>query len=897
MGAPPDPISAVDPTAQDDTLAASEDVAASVPPRVRGASASGPDYPQLTPVDPAHYVIEREIARGGMGRILVARDRRLGRAVAVKETLRASGRVARRFEREARITARLQHPSIISVHEAGTWPSGEPFYAMRLVTGRSLDEVIAAAPTYADRLALLPNLLAVADAMAYAHGEGVIHRDLKPRNIVVGAFGETVVLDWGLAKELGSAALTSSRDGDASGDRLRGDADTTASGETVDGEVLGTPAYMPPEQANGAAVDARADVYAIGAILYHVLTGRAPFVAASNAELLAAVHSGPPAPVTDAVPEAATELVAICQRAMARDPDARYPTALALAEDLRRFQTGQLVGAHRYSLRQLLWRRLRQHRTGLAATAAALVVALVIGVVAIRRVVAAEGVAQRQRAAALASRGDAEELMQFMLGDFRDKLDGLGRLDLLEDVAQRALAYYERRGATTDAATLATADARLLLADNMSARGDPRSALAEADRAATLLADLTARHPDDVALANHAADVALFIAKTQVELGQWAEATARFRQVLTGSAARRARDPADAAALRQVMQATNFLSGLAQQQGDTTAAMQGYREVLAQATELVRLQPGARSEQRLLSAHSDLAALDLETGALPEALTHYREALAIGQRLLAAEPARPLRLSDVALSHSEIADVLLAQHEAAAALAELAQAVPLAERAIAVDPSNTRARGMLVTLFERTGMAKAALGDRAGALAAYTDAAAIARELLAKDPTNPESLRSVTLMDNKLGDTQVADGHPALAVPHYQAALQIRAELVERDPTNLKWRRDLFYSHYKLGMAHRAAGDHANAKAAFAQAVAVAAVTHAARPDNDRFATDLAETQGELGTELRALGDAAGARAAYAAGLEVARAMAARADADPAWAGRVRELEAGLAGE
>ena len=152
-------------SANDDTIAASpsSEPGGSTPmPRIRPSRPSLPpstrDYPQLTVVDPAHYVIGRELARGGMGRIQIARDRRLGRDVAVKEVLVAAGSIARRFEREARITARLQHPSIISVHEAGTWPSGEPFYAMRLVTGRTLDEALAAAKTYDERLALYAKL-------------------------------------------------------------------------------------------------------------------------------------------------------------------------------------------------------------------------------------------------------------------------------------------------------------------------------------------------------------------------------------------------------------------------------------------------------------------------------------------------------------------------------------------------------------------------------------------------------------------------------------------------------------------------------------------------------------------------------------------------------------------
>src|SRR4051812_35987995 len=148
-------------------------------------------------VDPAVYRIEGEYARGGLGRVLLAHDTRLGRAVALKEILSPSPASVARFVREARITARLQHPAIVPVYESGRWPSGEPFYAMRLVRGPSLAEVVARTHALAERLALVPNLVAVADAVAYAHGQRVIHRDLKPGNVLVGAFGETVVIDWG----------------------------------------------------------------------------------------------------------------------------------------------------------------------------------------------------------------------------------------------------------------------------------------------------------------------------------------------------------------------------------------------------------------------------------------------------------------------------------------------------------------------------------------------------------------------------------------------------------------------------------------------------------------------------------------------------------------------------
>src|ERR1043165_3276014 len=165
------------------------------------APASG-ELPLLPLVSAAHYRADREIARGGMGRIVAAEDQRLGRAVALKELLTPVPEQLGRFQREALITARLQHPGIVPVYEAGRWPSGEPFFAMKMVSGRPLDKEIAERRSLSERLELLPRIAAACDAIAYAHSQRIIHRDLKPGNILIGEFGETVVIDWGLAKNL-----------------------------------------------------------------------------------------------------------------------------------------------------------------------------------------------------------------------------------------------------------------------------------------------------------------------------------------------------------------------------------------------------------------------------------------------------------------------------------------------------------------------------------------------------------------------------------------------------------------------------------------------------------------------------------------------------------------------
>src|ERR1044071_362105 len=225
------------------------------------------DVDDIDADDPDRYEQVAEHGRGGLGRVVRAVDKRLGRTVAVKELLRRGDSNEARFMREALITARLEPPGTVPVHEAGRCPNGDPYYVMKLVEGRTLKEQIGTLPTLRERLGLLAHALAAAAAVGYARSQGVIHRDLKPSNVIVGEFGETVVVDWGLARDR-------RRDIAEPCDEL-----LTASGSgasTVWGRVAGPPPYMSPEQPRGALVAERADVYALGAVLYELLAGSPP---------------------------------------------------------------------------------------------------------------------------------------------------------------------------------------------------------------------------------------------------------------------------------------------------------------------------------------------------------------------------------------------------------------------------------------------------------------------------------------------------------------------------------------------------------------------------------------------------------------------------------------------
>ncbi len=328
------------------------------------------------------YTDQREHARGGMGRILIAFDEQLGREVAIKELLRGgpeaagspstrplqdSSAISVRFIREARITGRLEHPAIVPVHELGVRANGDLYYVMKHVKGVSLAARLLASETLQERLKLLPHVLDVCQAIAYAHSRGVIHRDIKPANIMVGEFGETVVLDWGLARF---------KDGEEAedGELLLEDPippSRAYSGDTAFGQVLGTPAYMAPEQAQGRIdlVDERSDIFGLGALLYTTLTGRAPFQGEDRRHIIEQVLHESPEAIRGIEPAAPAELVAICEKAMAREPMQRYQSAMALADELKLFLNGGLVSAYTYGFPEPM-RRLVRRNTKAVATAA-----------------------------------------------------------------------------------------------------------------------------------------------------------------------------------------------------------------------------------------------------------------------------------------------------------------------------------------------------------------------------------------------------------------------------------------------------------------------------------------------------------------------------------------------
>ncbi|MGZ6143065.1 MAG: WD40 repeat domain-containing serine/threonine protein kinase, partial [Myxococcales bacterium] len=314
--------------------------------------ASGPEASAqgegLAAEQPGHYELKRELGRGSQAVVFVAHDRQMGRDVAFKQLLPGGPRDSEeRFLREARVAGQLEHPGVVPVHELGRRADNSLYCAMRLVRGRSLAEAFKENKGRT-RLQLLSNFVQLCQTIAYAHERGVIHRDIKPETVMLGAFGETVLLDWGVAKLRGNP--------DDIKDALRAPEVSERFDATQEGDVIGTPAYMSPEQALGNVkeIDEQSDVWSLGAVLYELLCGRPPFTEKNAVQLLIKIAKDKFPPVLTVAPETPRELALICERALEKNKKRRYASALELARDIEAFRAGGRVSGIEYSSVQLL---------------------------------------------------------------------------------------------------------------------------------------------------------------------------------------------------------------------------------------------------------------------------------------------------------------------------------------------------------------------------------------------------------------------------------------------------------------------------------------------------------------------------------------------------------------
>lgn len=311
------------------------------------------------------YRLERVIGSGGMGVVFAAYDSVLDRQVAVKIINLETSTHAERLMSEARILARLDHPGIVPVHDAGQGPDGRWFYVMKLIQGDTLEEFIQRETSLAVKLRLFQD---ICNAVAFAHSVGVIHRDLTPRNVMVGTFGETLILDWGLARGF-------------EGTKAEVGIGHRSAGITQDGTIAGTPAYMAPEQAKGLAsqVTELTDVYGLGAILYFLLEQKPPFAESDPATHRKQIIEDRPQAFTNSVPK---PLRAICFKCLEKATADRYASVNELRSEVSRFIDSEPVGAYRENAFEVVQRWALRNKPILILMLAYLVMRVIVALVA-----------------------------------------------------------------------------------------------------------------------------------------------------------------------------------------------------------------------------------------------------------------------------------------------------------------------------------------------------------------------------------------------------------------------------------------------------------------------------------------------------------------------------------
>jgi serine/threonine-protein kinase len=611
------------------------------------------------PTGRERYTLTRLHARGGIGQVWLAHDADLGRDVALKELRidRAAGAdVQARFLEEARITGQLEHPGIVPVYELVKPAEGrQPFYTMRFVGGRTLSEAVKA---YHEKRAggrsvpldlreLLGAFVSVCNAVAYAHARGVIHRDLKGQNVILGQFGEVILLDWGLAKVLGRTEGPATPLYSTPGD---------SHNQTIQGQVLGTPEYMSPEQAEGRLdrIDRRSDIYGLGAILYEILTARPPFGGADPPAVLQKVLHDDPTPPRELVSTTPLALESVCLKALAKDPARRYGSAAEVAREVQRFLADEPVRACREPVTVRLARWGRRHRPLVTAAAALLMtvtIALAAGTLLLGR---ANAHTERARQEAQEQRDRAEEnsaKARKAVDDYfiqvsenkllKSPLPGLQ--PLRKELLETALKYYqgfvdEHRDDPGLQAELARAFFRVgLIRRELGAKSEAFRAF---EQSRDLWKGLADEDSDEATWSENLAQAWLEMGRLQLDdLGRSADALRSFRQAQSIYERLMQQD-------RKIVAFQNGLASCYQalarwyMSNNLTDEEEPYRR---QALEIAERLADGKSDDKLqfqlARLLTDMGYFYARTGKLEPALRFHARAQKILERLTAADPA------------------------------------------------------------------------------------------------------------------------------------------------------------------------------------------------------------------------------------------------------------------
>ena len=783
------------------------------------------------------YRVLREIARGGMGKILAAHDLSLDRDVAIKVLL--PGAPSDRFVRESKITARLPHPGIPPVYALGTLPDRSPFLALKLIAGQTL----AAEMTTADHPRLLQAFTQVCQAVGFAHSRSVIHRDLKPANVMVGAFGEVQVMDWGLAKDLASQETTDEpRSSAVPPDSFVGtDADQTtdqrAPGESTDdqtqaGTVLGTPAYMAPEQARGEPTDARADVFSLGGILCKILTGRPPFNGKSALEVIQRARVADLAEANARLGGcgADAELVALCRRCLSPNPADRHANGQAVADALTAYLNGvqdRLYAVEREravagakAIEERRRRKIQIIAVGLVLFALiAGIIGTTIGLLQAReqrnladkryeQLTVANANTESERIRAENNFGTARTVIhdlgsrigQIETGQNNPKLADLARKQALDKAREQFDQFREGRPDDTTLQRQAAALHRF--AGNVSRTlNDYPAATAAYAASIQILEHLTARFPDRREYSDDLAMTLSDRAGLEKLMGKLNDADATLARALKLAEGPQGKlsDSSYRRTIGVIVSDQTVVAYLLGRFDDVVRSAGRSVELFEQLKTAPAAQRISVDPLYAAMAVHHVALARRELGQTAESLAAHDDAVARMKILAGPKATRDERYWDCEVRRERARTAIGVPLRRAAALADLAEVIPLSEKLIEENPHLDYYKAGLASTYLYRGELLLSLDQPEPATAELTKSLAVSRELLERHGIVSASMLIRGKSFLALGRARAAAGKKDEAAAHWKNAAKVfDLALTRRDPDNFHHRRGLAEAQREL---------------------------------------------------------------------------------------------------
>ncbi|MDR3637621.1 MAG: serine/threonine-protein kinase [Isosphaeraceae bacterium] len=870
------------------------------------------------------FQILRPHAQGGLGAVFVAVDGELRREVALKQILEQHAddpNSRARFVMEAEITGGLEHPGIVPVYGLGTYADGRPFYAMRFIRGDSLKEAIAA--FHADEALkrdagarslalrqLLRRFIDVCNAIAFAHDRGVLHRDIKPANIIVGTHGETLVVDWGLAKPVGRTSPGTLAD-------VRPMIVVPASGstETLPGAAVGTPAFMSPEQAAGELdrLSSASDVYSLGATLYCVLTGKPPFEGNDVGAVLRAVQKGDFPPPSRVVPSLDRSLEAVCLKAMARKPEDRYGSARTLADDVERWAADEPVTARKEPFAEKARRWARRHRTAVTATATAALVALGgwSAVLAVKardnaRLHEAYGRERLTNQALLAANERERARVDLAMEAIRTFHTGVSTdvllkrkefADLRAKLLLGAKTFYDKlkvllQDQKDERSRKALGDAYHDVGELVAAIGSKSDALAAYEQARAIREALSAADPKSAVYRDDLAGTLNNIANLLHATGRPAEALAAYENARAVHESLVKEQPGEPAYRERLARVLNNLGLQYRAAGRVAEAFDALERSRDLREALAKDYPGETSHRSNLAVSlNNLALLYRQNGRTAETLATCKEAQTVLETLARETPDDLASRESLVVVLNHIADIDMASGRSAEALAAWGRAREISERLVRERPNATIYQQRLAGCLLNIGVLRLQTGHGDEARAALDRAKDCYEALAAGDPNTVAYRQGSALCWNNLGTYWLSNGRLVESRQAYERAKAIREALAHSDPTSGEYRQDLAITTNSLGNVHRTGGHMAEALAAYTQAREQWKALVKDEPDVPEYRHRLAVALDNMGAVLASTGRATEAIAAETQASDLWQALV---GADPSVTAYAQRLESCL---